>query len=468
MIRSLRYRIVVISLALFFIGTLGPVTANAGWLYLLNDDPAGSRIYCFQTSFATGELFPVDGFPVATGGLGGNALVSERMTIDTLNNRLYVINDGSDTVSAYSINPTTGAITPLPFSPIALGAATWNSIAVHPSGSPLIVGDGSTTAGRAASFQITATTATPAAGSPFPVNPASPFSSVFSTDGNYFYIGGNSGSVIAGFSVNAGTGVLTPLTGSPFSTTTGNPVAHATDSSGRLYVVTTTPEIRVFTTSAGIPTGVTGNPFPPSGLTQRRDGLIHPNGNFYVVAGNTGNNVGVFQISGSGAATTLAAVAGSPFASGGTTANVIALNETGNFLFVGHRLSRNVTTFAFNPSTGVLSGQIVQPSNTLGTAGFICGIGYLPRPNSPIAVVAGRVTDSGGNGVGNVTLRLTGGTGELTAITNPFGYYSFGAIPTGSTHTLTPSRKGYSFTPPSITFNHTIDVTNQDFTAAQN
>ena len=468
MIRSLRYRVVIISLALFFIGVVGPSTATAGWLYLLNDDPAGSRIYGFETNFATGALTPIDGFPVLTGGLGGNALVCERMAIDPLNHRLYVINDGSNTVSAFSINALTGAITPLPFSPISLDAATWNSIAVHPTGSPLVVGDGSTTAGRAASFQITATTATPAAGSPYPVNPASPFSSVFSADGNYFYIGGNMGAFVAGFSVDATTGVLTALAGSPFSTTTNNPVAQAMDSSGRLYVVTATPEIRVFTTTAGIPTGVTGNPFPPSGLTQRRDALIHPNGNFYVVAGNTGNNVGVFQISGSGAATTLAPVAGSPFAAGGTTANALAINETGNFLFVGNRLSRNVTTFAFNPSTGVLSGQIVQPSNTLGAAGFICGIGYLPRPNSAIAVVAGRITDAGGNGVGKVTVRLTGGAEELTTISSPFGYYTFGAVPTGSTYTLTPSRKGYSFTPPSITFSHTGDATEQNFTAQQN
>ena len=219
------------------------------------------------------------------------------------------------------------------FSPIPLGVGTWSTIAVHPSGSPLVVGDGTVTTGRVASFVITSTTATPAAGSPFPVNPASPFSSVFSRDGNYFYIGGNTGTTVAGMSVDATTGVLTHLTGSPFSTTTANPVAHSTDAAGRLYVVTTPAQIRVFTTNAGIPTPVTGNPFSGAGLTQRRHSLIHPNGNFFVVAGNTGDNVGVFQISGSGAATTVAAVSGSPFATGGTTANAITLNQAGTFLF---------------------------------------------------------------------------------------------------------------------------------------
>lgn len=355
------------------------ISVQAGHLYVLRDDPAGvgNQIYGFQVNEMTGALTALAGFPVTTGGLGVNALVCQRMTIDRANKRLYVINDGANTVSAYSINPSTGALTPMPFSPIVLDNATWNSIAVHPSGSPLVIGDGNTSSPRVLSFQITATTATAAAGSPYTTGSAPALTSAFSQDGNYYYGGGNMGATIGGFSVNPATGVLTALAGSPFSSTTGNPVSHATDAQGRLFVVTTTPEIRVFTTSSGIPSPVSGNPFPPSGLTQRRAGLVHPNG-FYVVAGNTGNNVGVFQINGSGAATTLAPVTGSPFAAGGTTANCLALNQAGTFLYVANRLSRNLTTFGFNTATGQLTNLGVQPSNTIGTAGFLQGIAYLP------------------------------------------------------------------------------------------
>ena len=136
------------------------------------------------------------------------------MVIDSLNLRLYVINDGSDSVSAYSINPVTGAISPLPFSPISLGAGTWNTIAVHASGSPLIVSNGAT-GGGVLSYNITPATATLAAGSPFPVGALTAFSRVFSRDGNYFYVGGNTGTAVAGFSVNLATGVLTTLADRP-------------------------------------------------------------------------------------------------------------------------------------------------------------------------------------------------------------------------------------------------------------
>ena len=361
---------------------IGLVNVSAGWLYALNDDSAGSRIYGFRVNETTGALTALSGFPVAAGNGGINSIVSERMIADRANNRLYVINDSSDSVSAYSINPITGALSELPFSPIALGAGTWNTIAVHPSGSPLIVSNGATN-GAALSFVVTATTATPAAGSPFPLGATTAFSSVFSRDGNYFYVGGNTGNNIAGFSVNAATGVLTALPGSPFNSGAANPLAYATDSAGRLFTMNSTDDIRVFTSSNGVLAPVAGNPFPSGGLGNRRFGLVHPNDNFYVIAGNTGNNVGVYQISGSGAATTVAAVPGSPFATGGTTANVLAFNQTGSFLYVANRISRNITTFAMNPTTGQLNNLGVQPGNTLGTTGAINGMAYVPEPLAP-------------------------------------------------------------------------------------
>ena len=453
-------------MTLFAAHFFSPIDTHAGFLYLLNDDSTGNRIYGFQVNEMTGELTALPGFPVnlAVGGI--NNIVSERMTVDVVNKRLYAVNEGSDLVSAFSIDPATGAITPLPFSPIALGAGVWNTISVHPSGSPLIVANNSLN-GLVQSFVITATTATAAAGNPFPVTGAAGFSSTFSRDGNYVYVGGNSGPGIAGYSVNASTGVLTTLAGSPFNSGGTATLAYATDAAGRLYGVDNTFFIRAFTSTDGVLAPVTGNPFT-SGLTQRRFGLMHPNDNFYIVAGNTGNNVGVFQISGSGAATTLAPVAGSPFATGATTANCLAITASGNFLFVGNRISRSVTRFSVNSSTGVLSNLGSLPSNTLGTVGAINGCGYLPDVTAVNAQIGGRITDKAGNGVGNVVIHLTGGTASLIAITNPFGYYNFPAVLTGSSYTLTPSRKAYTFAPPSITFDHTGDVSDQNFTGMQN
>ncbi len=455
-------------LALILLIFASGVPAHAGFLYLLNDDSTGNRIYGFRVNEATGELTALSGFPVNAAVGGINNIVSERMTVDSLNGRLYVVNEGSDSVSVYSIDRGSGAIAAMPFSPISLGTGVWNTIAVHPSGSPMIVANNSLN-GVVQSFVITPSTATPAAGSPFGVGSAAGFSSHFSVNGNYYYVGGNQGANIAGFSVDAGSGVLTTLAGSPFASGGTASLAYGTDAAERLFAVDNTFFIRVFTSTSGVLSPVTGNPFT-SGLTQRRFGLVHHNQNFYIVAGNTGNNVGVFQISGSGSATTVVPVAGSPFATGGTTANALALNQAGTFLFVGNRISRNVTKFTLDPATGILSGQTVQASNTLGTVGAINGIGYLPDPMASNARIGGLIADANGGGLGRVFVQLTsmdGMTNDLV-ITNPFGFYNFPSVATGTTYTLIPVGKGYSFTPPSITFNHIGDATSQNFTGEEN
>ena len=98
-----------------------PPPAPPGVLYVLNDSTGGNQIYAFSVNETTGVLTPLSGFPLTTGGNGAGLSTSEQLAIDLVNQRLYAINDGSDTVSAYSINPTTGTLAPLPFSPIALG-----------------------------------------------------------------------------------------------------------------------------------------------------------------------------------------------------------------------------------------------------------------------------------------------------------------------------------------------------------
>jgi hypothetical protein len=155
-------------------GDDGAAAPAAVFLYALQDvNAAANQLHGFSANTATGALTLLAGFPMATGGNGDTAAFPERVAYDPANGRLYVVNGGSNTVSAFSVNGTTGALTALPFSPITLGAGTETCVAVHPSGSPLVVG---TNAPALASFTITATTATAAAGSPFSTGAANPFS----------------------------------------------------------------------------------------------------------------------------------------------------------------------------------------------------------------------------------------------------------------------------------------------------
>jgi uncharacterized delta-60 repeat protein len=81
------------------------------------------------------------------------------------------------------------------------------------------------------------------------------------------------------------------------------------------------------------------------------------------------------------------------------------------------------------------------------------------------ANLAGRVTTSSGEGIGNVTIKLEGGalTTPRSTITNPFGYYQFSDVPTANNYLLTLSRKGYVFASSPFLFNFQDGITNLDF-----
>jgi 6-phosphogluconolactonase len=369
----------VVTQATNTIGTTGTISGlafapgEAGFFYTLTQVDSGpNQIYGFRINPNHGGLTALPGFPIATGGTGTFAIAAEQMAY--ANGRLYVINDGSDTLSAFKVNRATGALTALPFSPMSLPVETQGCVAVHPSGSPVVVGNA---VGATNSIDIGATTAAFAPGSPYGF--AASYSCRFSQNGDYLYTGGNFGSAIAGFSVDANNGVLTPLAGSPYESDMSSPASYATDSAGRLFTASlnSTSQLRVFTTAAGVPTGVSGNPFGASGLNQPVHGLLHPNG-FYITAARNSSNIGVFKINGTGAATTLSAIFGSPFASLGSSTSALALTTNGSYLAAGNGASRNLSVFQVNPSSGNLAQVVLQTANTLGTSGRVTGLVFVP------------------------------------------------------------------------------------------
>jgi 6-phosphogluconolactonase (cycloisomerase 2 family) len=355
-------------------------TAKAGYLYVFNQgNGSQNKLYGFRVNESTGELTLIPGFPISTG-LGTGGYPSRWMTLDPINKRLFTIENGTPVrVHAFSINPN-GTVSPIIFTHPITSSFIISSIAVHPSGSPLLLGGGSSSFTTVRSFVITATDAVEVAGSPFSTGDAQPVSSVFTKDGQFFYTGGNSGPSFAGFSVNSVTGVLTPLPGSPFNSGANFPLAFATDSTNRLFSAHWQAGIlRVFGTDGGIPTQI-GNTYP-SGLTQATDGILHPSEQFYLVADRGSHTVASYKINGLGSETTLAAT-GPPVSSGGLQPNALAINRDGSLVFAANGDSRNVSTYRINTNTGVLTRIAVQPAGTVGASDYLAGIGYL-KTDSP-------------------------------------------------------------------------------------
>jgi len=449
------------SLFFFFFVLWFSSPAFAGFLYALNDSNSSTAVgslYGFSVNETTGALSALPGFPLATGGNGWPGNPNGLLAFDPVNNRLYAISPGSNRIDAYSVNHSTGALTALAFSPISLPEAmTWSCLAVHPSGSPLIAGniDGGM---QLASYSITATSATAAPGSPYNAGSIGAVSCAFSKSGDYLYAGGSGGRDIAGFSVNSSTGTLAPVPGSPFDSGNSTPGAYATDNQGRLFTAMFgANELRVFTTSAGIPSPVAGNPFS-GGLapSQPVSGISHPAG-FYMIVGSASNSVGVYKVNGTGAATTLSGVAGTPFPTGGGFSDILALNSAGSFLFTANATSRNITTFSVNPSTGVLSGHGTQPVDTLGASGIIKGLAYaedaVPVPTTPqvfpssqaiLPVINPVPAQAKPIGIGTVaagggTLTLRIGLGQFSAPVDIYFAIAAPAIDPANIYLLTPA-----------------------------
>jgi PKD repeat protein len=145
---------------------------------------------------------------------------------------------------------------------------------------------------------------------------------------------------------------------------------------------------------------------------------MHPNGFFMVSSG--GATVGVFQIGGSGSATTLGAVAGSPFPGGINTASM-ALNGAGTLLFATNDSTRNLTTFNVNTTTGALSVPNTQPTDALGGAGGISGMGYVSQP-APIMIASGATAAPSPAGVGQTVTFTTAGSGGFGQLTYSWSF----------------------------------------------
>ena len=91
--------------------------AFKGIVYALNQFPFTNLIYGYGVK-GTGALEQLPGFPMPTGGAGDDENEgSEQLTYDSATSRLYAINIMTNTLSAFSVNPRTGALTPMPYQP---------------------------------------------------------------------------------------------------------------------------------------------------------------------------------------------------------------------------------------------------------------------------------------------------------------------------------------------------------------
>ncbi len=174
-------------------------------------------------SFSNGVLTPVPNSPVFSGagafGLAVNGSDSYLYVANPAATNPVPNNSTIGNISGFSIDPATGALTPVLGSPFTATNGTGpTAIAVDPTGKFVYA----TTPGSSDSiwcFTIDPTNGqlSAAQNSPFSVAAGGLFA-LFDPSGSYFYIGSQVANGIEGYTYNGSTGAVTVITGSAFST----------------------------------------------------------------------------------------------------------------------------------------------------------------------------------------------------------------------------------------------------------
>lgn len=90
-------------------------------------------------------------------------------------------------------------------------------------------------------------------------------------------------------------------------------------------------------------------------------------------------------------------------------------------------------------------------------------------PSAANGGISGRVVNPAGRGIGKTTVTISGGSlsRPITALTNPFGYYSFSDLEAGMTYSVSVSAKGVSFANPIQIVTVQDDLAGVDFVSME-
>ena len=286
------------------------------FLYVTNTntsylDAGSANLSAYAINTSTGALTEVRGSPFVAG------TYPIGIAVDPAGRFVYVANNvsvviGGMGVFALTINSSTGALAPVGGSPYA-GSSPF-SVVVDPMGKFLYVANKGTsdTAGSISAYTINPSTGalTEVRGSPF-VAGMYPAGITVDRTGKFLYVANSGSANASAYAINSSTGALTEVRGSPFAAGT-SPAGITVDRTGKFLYVANNGSANVsayaINTNSGSLTEVGGSPFAGS---IPKEIAADPTGKFVYVANNGSDNLSVYAINPRSGA--LSAIDGSPF-----------------------------------------------------------------------------------------------------------------------------------------------------------
>jgi 6-phosphogluconolactonase len=204
-------------------GALTPLTTYPITAANPNPEPrqmarAGNFLYLAEYANNSVEVFAIAGTGGLTQGVAGSPFATDSgpfsLAIDPSGSVLYTANLGATaggSVSAFTVNSSSGVLTPASVRPLAI--PVYNYISIDPQGKFLFV----TEANAVAVYPITQSTGMLGAAVPGPAFAAGSFPYSVSVDltGQFAYVANDGAASVSQFMLDSDTGVLTPMQGSP-------------------------------------------------------------------------------------------------------------------------------------------------------------------------------------------------------------------------------------------------------------
>jgi 6-phosphogluconolactonase len=216
------------------------------------------------------------------------------LTMDSAGAYLYEADWGSNSITAYAIDASSGALTGATNFPIGVRPL---NLKLNSAGDTLYVTGASQPTGFILAFSVNSGAIKSVVGT-FSSGGASPYGLTIDPGGKYLYVtNGAPDNSIAEFTIGAA-GALTPISGSPIGQTSGiNPLSVVVDSSGTyLYVANEgSNNISVYTIASDGSISAFSTPTFATG-TQPSFLAMDPNGK-YLLAGNQSSGIEVFSLS---------------------------------------------------------------------------------------------------------------------------------------------------------------------------
>ncbi|HEX8369292.1 MAG TPA: carboxypeptidase-like regulatory domain-containing protein [Pyrinomonadaceae bacterium] len=165
----------------------------------------------------------------------------------------------------------------------------------------------------------------------------------------------------------------------------------------------------------------------------------------------------------------MAAIAAASFAAGAADAQV-ASNPP-------YTLEQSVVASGGGTSAGTgnvykIEGTIGQPvagTSSTNASFTVRGGFFTPAPfaaTAALAKISGRILTADGRGIRNVSITMTGATGELRmAFSSSFGHFTFENVPVGEVYILAVRAKQFQFTQSSQAISLSEDLTDVNFIA---